>query len=208
MFSISRTALQDIPDKDNCWEIEKRYEFVPGNVTKEAIANLYGCVEESVNPNESMDMDLKVVGTYLINYQYMHTFIPSDNKQLLWFYDISQNLLTKMNIHRKKVVNSFHLQQIVDMAMKSDGKLLICVHNSPILPQYSSNDKLVGENNFYSQLPVSIHVTGNDKIIVGLQGFGRSFFTNRNSMGKILCSKEENFTQMKHINLIKTCNVQ
>jgi hypothetical protein len=48
-------------------------------------------VAESVKPNESMDMDLKVIGAYLINHKYMHTFIPCDNEQLLWIYDISQN---------------------------------------------------------------------------------------------------------------------
>jgi hypothetical protein len=195
ILSISRTVLQDIPGRDNYREIENRYVFVTGNVTKEAMANSYGCVEESVKPNESMDMDLKVVGAYLINHKYMHTFIPCDNEQLLWIYDISQNMLTKMNIHRKKFVNSFHSQQIVDMAMKSEGKLLICVHNSPILTHYSSNDKLVGKNYFYSQLPVSIHVTGNDNIIVGLQGFGSSFPfpTNMNSISRFICSKDEKF---------------
>jgi hypothetical protein len=81
------------------------------------------------------------------------------------------------------------------MAMKSEGKLLICVHNSPILSHYSSNDKLVGKNYFYSQLPVSIHVTGNDNIIVGLQGFGSSFPfpTNMNSISRFICSKDEKF---------------
>jgi hypothetical protein len=38
-----------------------------------------------------------------------------------------------------------------------------------------------------------MHVTGNDKIIVGLQGFGPSFPfpTNMNSISRILCSKDE-----------------
>ena len=143
--------------------------FIPGKETVNDISNLFGSLQKMKIPQVQSDIDLEVVNSYTTDLSGINNIITVDDKST-WVNDCNKQVIRQINIDNDNITTTKQIScDIYDMTLTSNNDILLSVYNSSDIKLLTKSGEI---KPFFSVssplLPLGIHVTSDNNIIVGV----------------------------------------
>ncbi|CAC5382392.1 unnamed protein product [Mytilus coruscus] len=173
VFSITDTFIQSTQQNIPLNKIFNHVpEFVPGD--KSVIPKLVGSLKSVGSVYNPVP---KVIQQYTTNVsRCFNLFACSDGSFWLNDYNLQQVLKVIPSGEVMKVISNFNIE-VEDISLMSNGELLLCLKKSPVIKVTSVGSKEVKDFQ-YNVSPlwaISVHVTHENKVMVGVKDTGQAF---------------------------------
>ena len=159
---MSDLNFNPIPSEIKC--------FIPGKETVNDIPNLFGSLQKMKIPQVQSDIDLEVVNSYTTDLSGIYNIITVDDKST-WVNDVNKQVIRQINIDNDNITTTKQISCFIyDMTLTSNNDLLLSDVNSSDIKLLTKSGKI---KPFFSVssplLPLGIHVTSDNNIIVGVR---------------------------------------
>jgi hypothetical protein len=165
---MSDLNFNPIPSEIKC--------FIPGKETVNDIPNLFGSLQKMKIPQVQSDIDFEVVNSYTTDLSGIHNIVTVDDKST-WVNDWDKQVIRQINIDNDNITTTKQIScSILDMTLTTNNDILLfnssdiklLTKSGEIKPFFSVSSLL---------LPLGIHVTSDNYIIVGVKEPGGDPFT-------------------------------
>ena len=147
--------------------------FIPGKETVNDIPNLFGSLQKMKIPQVQSDIDFEVVNSYTTDLSDIYNIITVDDKST-WVNDLNKEVIRQINIDNDNITTTKQISCFIyDMTLTSNNDILLSVGSDIKLLTKSGEIKP-----FFSVsplIPLGIHVTSDNNIIVGVKEPGNLY---------------------------------
>ena len=149
--------------------------FIPGKETVNDIPNLFGSLQKMKIPQVELDIDLEVVNSYTTDLSCIYNIITVDDKST-WVNDYNKQVIRQINIDNDNITTTKQISCFIfDMTLTSNNDILLSVFNSSDIKLLTKSGEIKPFFSVSSLLPLGIHVTSDNYIIVGVIEHGATY---------------------------------
>jgi hypothetical protein len=142
--------------------------FIPGKETVNDIPSLFGSLQKMKISQVQSDIHFEVVNSYTTDLSGIHKIITVDDKST-WVNDYSNEVIRQINIDNDNITTTKQIScKIFDMTLTSNNDILLSVRNSSDINLLTKSGEIKPLFSVSSVLPMGIHVTSDNNIIVGV----------------------------------------
>ena len=142
---------------------------IPGKETVNDIPNLFGSLQKMKIPQVESDIDFEVVNSYTTDLSGINNIITVDDKST-WVNDWGKQVIRQINIDNDNITTTKQIScYIYDMTLTSNNDILLSVFNSSDIKLLTKSGEIKPFFSVSSLLPLGIHVTSDNYIIVGVK---------------------------------------
>jgi hypothetical protein len=142
--------------------------FIHGKETVNDIPSLFGSLQKMKISQVQSDIHFEVVNSYTTDLSGIHKIITVDDKST-WVNDYSNEVIRQINIDNDNITTTKQIScKIFDMTLTSNNDILLSVRNSSDINLLTKSGEIKPLFSVSSVLPMGIHVTSDNNIIVGV----------------------------------------
>ena len=142
--------------------------FIPGKETVNDIPNLFGSLQKMKIPQVESDIDLEVVNSYTTDLSGIYHIITVDDKST-WVTDYNKQVIRQINIDNDNITTTKQISCFIyDMTLTSNNDILLSDGDSSDIKLLTKSGEIKPFFSVSPLLPLGIHVTSDNNIIVGV----------------------------------------
>ena len=143
--------------------------FIPGKETVNDIPNLFGSLHKMKIPQVQSDIDFEVVNSYTTDLSGINNIITVDDKST-WVNDLTKQVIRQINIDNDNITTTKQIScDIFDMTLTSNNDILLSVVDSSDIKLLTKSGEIKPFFSVSPLLPLGIHATSDNYIIVGVR---------------------------------------